>query len=166
MSEEGIFRNFDDLPIEVAHHCLVLVAGMVRYKDSLANTYLYNINQRKWKRMQNMTNAWAMHSWSLLKDEEMLVSIGGLRIEDNLFLQSTEFYSLKTGEWIQGPNLLKNNWDSQMFTSNGGCPSADIYRLDKLKTSMWKWTLVGKLSKAKHFHSVTPILLSSEDCEE
>ena len=90
---------------------------------------------------------------------------------DDYYLSSSEIYDPATNTWTKGPELPSATSSAKMINVGGdvyhvgGSGSRkDIFRLEKLDSSTWKFKKVGTLSKGKWTFDVLPIKISPEDC--
>ena len=109
------------------------------------------------------------HSCAVLEGKKVIVS-GGWDGDGNR-LSSSEIYDPATNTWTEGPELPTVTYGAKMINVGGDVYHVggnntlkDIFRLDKVDSSTWKFNKVGSLSEDKANLDVLPIKISPEDC--
>lgn len=165
-----------ELPGKVYQHCIVkidenrvlLTGGRFEFelKGILKSVFLFENN--RWEKKQNMKEARIEHSCAVLEGKKVIVS-GGFN-GDN-YLSSSEIYDPATNTWTEGPELPSATVGAKMINVGGDVyhvggseTRKDIFRLEKLDSSTWKFKKVGSLSEEKYYLDVLPIKISPEDC--
>ena len=85
-----------------------------------------------------------------------------------------EIYSLKSQKWMEGPDLPEATAYAQMIAVEGviyhiggknkTTAFSNIYRLEKVNSSMRRWSKIGQLAEKRAYLGVVPIRVSLKDC--
>ena len=171
---DGTWTQYDNLPRGMAGHCMVAVnrshVFMTGGEDGvsiLQATYIYDIQNKIWHRMKDMSTGRSQLTCIQLDDDTILVA-GGQGI--NGALRSTELYSLSSGNWIFGQDLPGPTFGSQMIKLGG-----NVYHVGDLQTgdqessitrlhlNPERWEAIGSLGRNRIEFGATVIRLTS-DC--
>ena len=185
-------RNKDDTwtiskppPVPPDGYCMVsvdsnrvlFVGGTKSGTDCLASTYMFDIQNNSWERRNDMLSGRIVSSCTRLNKDQILVT-GGKCPHSDYHFNSSEIYSISTGQWSLGPSLPKGISGAQMITVDDvtyhfggyyfpaeyGETTKDVYRLEK-NTNPWHWKKTAELKNKIHPDStLAPIKLSPDNC--
>ena len=179
LSPDGSWRNYVNLPTVLSRHCLVrlssthifMMGGTVNssYSGARSTAYIFNSVQEQWEEVERMKTARYDHGCALLPDGRVVVTGGN--DANGQYLQSTEFFSLSSLTWTDGPDLPigiarfgMDTIETETYTLGGGVGGFGrttdvIYRLSQDRQS---WIEAGRMNAGKNFLGVLPI--ETDDC--
>ena len=175
--KDGAWQYSVNLPEPLFGHCLVkinsshsfLAGGRTAGRESEA-AYLYSDNEG-FVPQADMSTPRKFHSCGLNADGLIIVA-GGMIINKDEALNSTEIFNLSTLTWETGPTLpaAKFAFGAAMISDNAG--TFFIGGSTKIKSINWKdktihgsWIEVGEMSGGRRFFSVTKLSLNDTECE-
>ena len=146
-----------------------LDSGQRREKST---AYIFDSVQEQWIQVASMKRARYDHGCALLPDGRVVVT-GGIGVDgaDGEYLKSTEFFSLSSLAWTDGPDLPlgiarfgMDTIETETYTLGGsvggfGRDTDVIYRLSQDRSA---WIEAGRMNSERDFFGVLPI--NFEDC--
>ena len=179
MEPDGSWRTYVNLPIVLSRHCKValnsthifMMGGGVNsfHSGARSTAYIFDSVQEQWNPVNSMKTARYDHGCALLPDGRVVVT-GGNDVTGQ-YLRSTEFFSLSTLTWTDGPDLPlgiarfgMETVGTETFTLGGssggfGQNTDVIHRLSQDRLS---WEEFGRMNSRKSFIGVLPI--NFDDC--
>ena len=165
-----------ELPLKVTSSCMVaidqyrflLIGGLTASSLATNSTYLYDSRTNTWERKKDMASVRYLHSCAFIEKGLIMVSGGNI---GGSSLSSSEIYDIRNDTWKAGPDLPEKTQAAKMISVDGVTyhigghfkAKEDIFRLDKVKDSTWKFSKVGSLNE-KHYRDVVAIKISPESC--
>jgi len=179
LSPDGSWRNYVNLPTVLSRHCLVrlnathifMMGGLVNsfHSGARSTAYIFDSVSTQWTPVASMRTARYDHGCALLPDGRVVVT-GGNGV-DGGYLSSTEFFSLSSLAWTDGPDLPlgiarfgMDTIETETYTLGGsvggfGRDTDVIYRLSQDRSA---WIEAGRMNSERDFVGVLPI--NFEDC--
>ena len=146
-----------------------LDSGQRREKST---AYIFDSVQEQWIQVASMKRARYDHGCALLPDGRVVVT-GGIGVEgvNGEYLKSTEYFSLSSLAWTDGPDLplgkaqfAMETFGTETYVLGGSIGLFNygtdvIYRLSRDKQS---WIEAGRMNSKRFYIGVLPI--KTDDC--
>ena len=142
------------------------------HSGARSTAYIFDSVQVQWIQVASMKRARYDHGCALLSDGRVVVT-GGIGVEgvNGEYLKSTEFFSLSSLAWTDGPDLplgrarfAMGTFQTKTYVLGGSIGLFNygtdvIYRLSRDKQS---WIEAGKMNSKRFYIGVLPI--KTDDC--
>jgi hypothetical protein len=166
-----------NLPERLFGHCLVkinsshvfLAGGSAAGRESEA-AYLFS-DSAGFVRIANMSMPRRFHSCALSAGGLVIVA-GGMIINKDGALNSTEIFNLSTSTWGTGPDLPAATFGAAMISDNAGTffmggfqRRETIHKLQGSGLFSSSWIEVGTMSRGRRFFSVSKLNITDGECK-
>ena len=136
--------------------------------DFTFSVFSYIYNGKEFIQVANMSRP-RMDPGCGLHDDHLLFVAGGYSFEGPQdSLSTSEYFSLKTLTWSEGPSLESNVQTGRIISTNNRTfliGNKNIYELTKTGEDSWQWKKVKELDESNGFH-FDAFLISSDDCRK
>ena len=176
------WKPYKPLPKRLQGHCLVKINSTHYFLTGGANIHArdfdkgdftfsvssYIFNGKDFIQVANMSMP-RMDPGCGLYDDHLVFVAGGYNFQGSQdSLSTSEYFSLKTLTWSEGPTLDSEVYTGRIISTNNRTfliGNKNIYELVKTGEESWKWEKVKDLEKTNGFH-FDAFLISSDNCSK